>query len=186
MGRDPTFQDQLVRATFGAFFNHYVEPNYSKQVKENRKIEDLVLIFYSKATAELKKRTTGDEWRSLVDQHMALFIRMIQDCMKEHHLAASAPELMVRLAGYEATLLSETMEVLKPQEPASSSQGNAPEVSYAVQDMPLVSLLGLLFHKLEGHLQKDVDHLRVLASEQVSKVYKRSDIRPHCKTSSHT
>jgi hypothetical protein len=167
MGRDPKYQDQLVRATFGAFFNHYMEPSYFRQVKENRKIEDLVLIFYSKATAELKKRTTGDEWRSLVDQHVALFIRMIQDCMKEQNLASSAPELMVRLAGYEAKLLSGTKEVLEPEEPARSTQDNAPEISYSVQDMSLVIILGPIFQKTESMLQKDIDHLRVLVSEQV-------------------
>ena len=170
MGRDPKYQDQLVRSTFTAFFNHYIEPSYFKQVKENRKIEELVLIFYSKATAELKKRMTGDEWRGLVDQHVALFIRMVQDCMKEHHLSAAAPELMARLAGYEAKLLSETKEVLEPEAPAKSLQDNAPEISYAVRDMPLVMLLAPIFQRTETMVQKDLDHLRHLASEQVSPI----------------
>jgi hypothetical protein len=167
MGRDPKYQDQLIRATFGAFFNHYIEPQYFKQVKDNRKIEELVLIFYSKATAELKKRLPGDEWRGLVDQHVALFIRMIQDCLKEHHLSSSAPELMTRLSGYESKLLSETKEVLKPDAPAKSLQDNIPEISYSVQEMRLAKILGPIFSKTDSALQKDVDHLRVLASEQV-------------------
>jgi hypothetical protein len=166
-GREPKYHDQLVRATFGTFFNHYMEPSYYKQVKENRKIEELVLIFYSKATAELKKRATGDEWRSLVDQHVALFIRMIQDCMREHHLAAAAPELMQRLAGYETKLLSGDKEILDPEAPARSIQENAPEISYHVKDMRLVLMLGPIFHKTDGVLQRDLDHLRVMASEQV-------------------
>jgi hypothetical protein len=168
MGREPKYQDQLVRTTFTSFFNYYIEPSYFKQVKENRKIEDLVLIFYSKATAELKKKGTGDEWRSLVDQHVALFVRMIQDCMKEHNLASSAPELMQRLAGYEAKLLSENKEVLNPEAPARGLQENGPEISYHVGDMRLVLMLGPIFRKTKGVLQRDLDHLRVLASEQVS------------------
>lgn len=167
MGRDPKYQDQLVRYTFGAFFNHFVEPSYFKQVKENRKIEDIVLIFFSKATAELKKRLPGDEWKGLVDQHVALFIRMIQDCMKENHLASSAPELMSRLAGYEAKLLSETKETLEPEAPRAT-QENVPEISYSIKDMNLVLTIGSVFHKLESTLQRDIDHLRVLVSEQVS------------------
>jgi hypothetical protein len=167
MGKDPKYQDQLVRATFGAFFNHYVEPAFFKQVKENRKIEEIVLIFYSKATAELKKRTVGEEWRPLVDQHMALFIRMMQDCMKENHLASSAPELMTRLAGYEAKLLSETKEVLEPEAPAKPIQDTVSEISYSIQDMPLVNILGPIFQKTESVIQKDVDNLRVLVSERV-------------------
>ena len=167
MGKDPKYQDQLLRATFGAFFNHYVEPSFFKQVKENRKIEEIVLIFYSKATAELKKRTTGEEWRPLVDQHMALFIRMVQDCMKEHNLSSSAPELMTRLAGYEAKLLSETKEVLEPEAPAKSTQDSVPEISYSIQDMPLVKILCPIFQKTESAIQKDIDHLRVLVSEKV-------------------
>jgi hypothetical protein len=164
MGRDPKYQDQLVRATFGAYFNQYVNPSYFKQVKENRKIEDVLLIFYSKATAELKKRTTDDDWKYLVDQHVALFIRFIQDCMKEHNLATSAPELMARLVGYEAKLLSDTKETLEPEKKADS----APEISLSVKDMDIVMTLGEIFQKPEGALQRDVDHLRVVASEQVN------------------
>jgi hypothetical protein len=187
MGRDPKYQDQLVRSTFTAFFNHFIEPSYFKQVKENRKIEELVLIFYSKATAELKKRTTGDEWRGLVDQHVALFIRMIQDCMKEHHLSPAAPELMARLAGYEAKLLSETKEVLEPEAPAKSTQDNAPEISYDIHDMPLVVLLAPIFHKSETVIQKDVDNLRHLASEQVHEYFRISLMfRLPYKISNHT
>ena len=167
MGREPKYQDQLVRATFGTFFNYYIEPGYFKQVKENRKIEELVLIFYSKATAELKKRMEGEEWRALVDEHVALFIRMIQECMKENFLASSAPEMMQRLASYEAKLLSEHKEVLDPEGPARSTQENAPEISYHVKDMRLVLMLAPIFRKTEGVLQRDLDHLRVLASEQV-------------------
>lgn len=170
MGRDLKYQDQLVRATFGAFYNHYVEPSFFKQVKEDRQIEQIILIFFSRATAELKKRATGEEWKPLVDQHMALFIRMMQDCLKENHLTASAPELMSRLAGYEAKLLSETKEVLEPEAPARSAQDTVPEVSYSVQDMPLVRILGPIFQKSDSALQKDIDHLRVLVSEQVSAI----------------
>ena len=163
MGRDPKYQDQLVRASFGAYFNHFIEPSYFKQVKETRKFEDIVLIFYSKATAELKKRTTDDEWRYLVDQHVALFIRVIQDCMKEHNLASSAPELMTRLAGYEEKLLSEGKETLEPEKPTDKPS----EINFYVKDMDIVMTLGTIFQKPEGVLQRDIDHLRVLASEQV-------------------
>lgn len=166
MGRDPKYQDHLIRATFGAYFNQYVDPNYLKQLKENRKIEELVLIFYSKATAELKKRTTDEEWRYLVDQHVATFIRVIQDCMKEHYLAATAPGLMARLAGYEAKLLSEAKETLEPEGPAK--EDNAPEVNFSVKDMDIVMTLGHIFQKPEGALQRDIDHIRILASEQVN------------------
>ena len=187
MGRDPKYQDQLVRATFGAFYNHYVEPSFFKQVKEDRKIEAIVLMFASKATAELWKRTAGEEeWKPLVDQHMALFIRMMQDCLKENHLASSAPELMSRLAGYEAKLLSETKEVLEPEAPGRSVQDTVPEISYSVQDMPLVRVLGPIFQKSDSALQKDVDHLRVLVSEQVRAIILfHAEYRPHCKTSNH-
>src|SRR5436309_5086862 len=98
---------------------------------------------------------------------MALFIQLVQDCMKDNHLAASSPELMVRLAGYEAKLLSETKEVLEPEAPAKSGQDPSSEISYSVDDMPLVKILGPIFQKTNPALQKDVDYLHVLASEQV-------------------
>jgi len=164
MGRDPKYSDQLVRATFGAFYNHYVEPNFYKSVKENRKIEEIILIFYSKASAELKKRITGDEWRPLVDKHMALFFRLIQDCMKENSLATSSPDLMSRLASYESKLLSGTQEVLEPE--STPRQEAVPEISYAIKDMPLVPLLGPIFNKPDTVLQRDINYLRILASEK--------------------
>lgn len=172
MGRDPKYNDQLIRATFGAYYNHYVDPAYLKQLKENRKIEEIILIFYSKATAELKKRTADDEWRYLVDQHVATFIRVIQDCIKEHNLASSAPELMTRLVGYETKLLSEGKETLEPQAP--SKDDNSTEVHLSVKDMDNVMTLGEIFQKPEGALQRDIDHLRILASE---KVYTHSPVK---------
>ena len=92
--------------------------------------------------------------------------------MKEHHLSAQAPELMARLASYEAKLLSETKEVLEPEAPAKSLQDSAPEISYAVRDMPLVVLLAPVFHKSDTTIQKDLDHLRHLVSEQVHRLFR--------------
>jgi len=165
MGREPKYQDPLVRATFGVFYNHYVEESFLKRIREDRKIEELVLIFYSKATAELKKRVQGEEWRGLVDQHVAIFIRVMQDCIRDNHLSAS--ELMTRLAGYEAKLLSGNNEVLEPEKSTRGGQETVPEISHNVKDMRLVLMLGPIFQKTERELQKDVDHIRVLASEQV-------------------
>ncbi|OLL25875.1 hypothetical protein NEOLI_001392 [Neolecta irregularis DAH-3] len=165
MGRHPNYNDPLVRATFGVFYGAYTEPRFYKRIKEDRNVEELTLIFVTSATNELRKRVEGDDWKPMIDRHIALFLRLIQDCMKQHNFASSHAELMNRLEGYEQKLLRNTGEILG-QAPQSNDE-NIPFVSFKVVDMPLVQHVLTIFQKSAQVVQKSVNSLRDRYNEHI-------------------
>ncbi|BFZ60617.1 hypothetical protein YB2330_001657 [Saitoella coloradoensis] len=165
MGKDPQYQDPLVRATFAGFYAHYTEPGFYKQVKENRKIEELVMIFVSSATAVLKKRLNDDhEAKEMVNQHVVLFVRLIRYAMKTNHLATSAPDLMQRLENYETKLMTNSRVGHEP-----GIQPGAPlTISYNVRNMPMVQTVIRLFNVTEFRAQQEIDTLKTTVNEQTA------------------
>ncbi|ODQ53443.1 hypothetical protein SAICODRAFT_114863 [Saitoella complicata NRRL Y-17804] len=165
MGKDPQYQDPLVRATFAGFYAHYTEPGFYKQVKENRKIEELVMIFISSATAVLKKRLNDDhEAKEMVNQHVVLFVRLIRYTMKTNHLASSAPDLMQRLENYETKLMTNSRVGHEP-----GVQPGAPlTISYNIRDMPMVQTVIKLFSVPEYRAQQEIDALKGSVNEQTA------------------
>ncbi|KAK5200766.1 hypothetical protein LTR16_004990, partial [Cryomyces antarcticus] len=63
MGKEkmPEFSDPLVKRTFAAFLNEFKETKFRKSMEKDRKVEDLLLIFYSNATKELQKGKAPDD-----------------------------------------------------------------------------------------------------------------------------
>jgi len=52
--RMPEFQDATVKRTFAVFLNAFKDPSFRKNMDKDRRVEDLLLIFYSNATKELQ------------------------------------------------------------------------------------------------------------------------------------
>ena len=158
--RRPEYQDAVVKRTFAAFFNAFTETGFRKRMEKDRRVEDLVLIFFSNATKELQKgkAPTDDGWKLLVDRHLAIFVRLISLVLKDHDWTRDRPELTSRLTTLESKLLandrdlaaqvggrnSSTVEVLVPR-------------STEVKDMPLVLLVGRIFGLTATQVQSDLD-----------------------------
>ena len=154
------YQDAVVKRTFAAFFNAFTEAGFRKRMEKDRRVEDLVLIFFSNATKELQKgkAPTDDGWKLMVDRHLAIFVRLISLVLKDHDWTRDRPELTSRLTTLESKLLandrdlaaqvggrnSSTIEVLVPR-------------STEVKDMPLVLLVARIFGLTKTQVQSDLD-----------------------------
>lgn len=158
MRQDPAYDDALLRGTFGVFYGYYTTDAFQKSVKDNRKIEDLILMFFSKATGELQKRATDGEVKYIVNQHVAKFVRLILQVMRTNRLVGSESELIVRLSEYEAKLLqnSEILAVVPP----SVESVPCPIEPLKLSQMPLTQKLQAIFHIDDLVMQSMIDDLQ--------------------------
>lgn len=162
--RLPEYQDPLVKRTFAAFLNEFKNPTFRKSMEKDRRVEDLLLIFFSKATTELQKGKTQDDdnWKLMVDRHVALFVRLISSTLKGNDWARDRPELSSRLQTIEAKLLAHSQDLADDLQRNGGAGGSTVEVeiptSYAVKDMSGVLRVGQVFQKTYDQLQADIDH----------------------------
>ncbi|KAK4693598.1 hypothetical protein P7C71_g3833, partial [Lecanoromycetidae sp. Uapishka_2] len=156
------YNDATVKRSFAAFFNAFSEPNFKKRMEKDRRVEDLVLIFFSNATKELQKGKppNDDSWKLMVDRHLALFVRLVSLVLKDHDWVRDRPELSSRLATLETKLLAHDQDLSAPQQNGSTG-GTTIEVvvplSYEVKDMPLVQTVGRIFGLRNSQMQSDVN-----------------------------
>lgn len=104
-GADPTHADPLFRQTIGAFYTTYAQPSFHKKLKDNRQIEEVILMFVTTASNVLKKRLVGDDWKPELNAQVARFTRVIKDTLKT---CSRVPgELVHRLETYCSKLDSD-------------------------------------------------------------------------------
>ena len=163
----PEFHDPAIKRSFGAFLNAFMEQGFKKRMEKDRRVEDLVLIFYSNATKELQKGNIpgDDSWKFLADRHLALFIRLISLILKEGDWSRDRPELSSRLATLENKLLTNDQD-LAADPRNGSAIGSTIEVivplSFEVKDMPLVQVVARIFRLTDVQVQSDIDKHRSL------------------------
>lgn len=143
-------------------------------MKENRKIEDLILMFVSTSHNSLKKNKQlqeGDAWKLELNNQIAQFIRILRESLRQ--VSHVPPELTAKLDGYAERLVP-TSEL--PQEaypsPAPSSNGAGPSTPVAVMfasvnEMPLVKTVAKLFGHTEQDVQTDLNALRKTCTTKV-------------------
>ena len=164
MGKEkkPEYNDAKVKMTFAAFFNAFMEPRFRKQMEKDRRVEDLVLIFFSNATKALQtgKAQSDDSWRLMADRHLALFVRLIGLILKDHEWSRDRPELSSRLSTLESKLLANDQD-LTSQSSKNAAGISTVEVvvprSYEVKDMQLVQVVGRIFGLTNTQIQSDID-----------------------------
>ena len=137
-------------------------------MKENRKIEELILLFATHATTVLKKEPSlaSDGWKLELNVQIAQFIKLLRDCLR--NLNHVSPELLTRLDTYTAklapTLNASRASVYSDSGYDSSSTKrdsySGPSVSGNVADMPLVKTVAALFKIPESAIQGEVDKIR--------------------------
>ncbi|MCJ1378885.1 hypothetical protein MMC17_001984 [Xylographa soralifera] len=167
MGRERAqeFHDPAIKRSFAAFLNAFMEQGFKKRMEKDRRVEELVLIFYSNATKELQKgKTPGDDsWKFMADRHLALFIRLISLILKEGDWSRDRPELSSRLATLESKLLTNDQDLAADSRNGSAT-GSTIEVnvplSFEVKDMPLVQVVARIFHLTYIQVQSDIDKHR--------------------------
>lgn len=154
------YSDPMVKRTFANFLNTLKDPQYKKSMEKDRRVEDLLLIFYSRATDELRKGKdpADDAWKLLVDRHVALFVRLISSTLSTNDWTRERPELSSRLKTLETKLLQHDQDLTAE---AQSGGQKSIEVeiprSYQVHDMPLVLRVCSLFAKPTIQAQNDIN-----------------------------
>jgi hypothetical protein len=159
IGREkmPEYNDHLIKRTFGAFLNELKNPTWRKSMENSRKVEDLLLIFFSKATTELQKGKTPDDdsWKLMVDRHVALFVRIISSTLNSNDWSRDRPELTTKLKTLEQKLLQHDQD-LSVSTGSRSIEVEVPR-SYEVRDMPLVIRVCRIFSKATAQAQSDIN-----------------------------
>ncbi|KAL8680095.1 MAG: hypothetical protein Q9186_003679 [Xanthomendoza sp. 1 TL-2023] len=176
MGREkkPEYSDATIKRTFAAFLNAFTEQSFKKRMEKDRRVEDLVLIFFSNATKELQKgKTQGDDsWKLMADRHLALFVRLISLVLKDHDWARERPELAGRLATLESKLLAHDQDLSSTPSRNGASAGTSVEVvvplSYEVKDMALVQVVARIFGLTNTQVQSDINKYRPVWTERAA------------------
>lgn len=179
------YNDQYTRRVIAVFWGSLKaaeksssrEPSSAswRQIKENRKIEELILFFVTTATQALRKDPTlsGDGWKHELDAQTSQFVLILRECLR--NISHVPPEIMSRLELY-TTRLAEGMQnpsastaggrgVAAGQASAGTSDTARPTLG-TVDDMPLVNVVGKLFEKSKKELQNDLSVIRQFCSEK--------------------
>ncbi|KAF2758754.1 hypothetical protein EJ05DRAFT_476070 [Pseudovirgaria hyperparasitica] len=165
----PEYADASVKRTFAVFLNEFKKPQFRKSMDKDRRVEDLLLIFFSSATKELQKgkEPGDDQWKLMVDRHVALFIRLVSSTLKHNDWTRERPELTSRLANMEKKLLMHDQDL--------SSQGTGPSTievevprSYQIKDMDMVRRVANVFDIPPSQVQADIDNHKTLWTEKAA------------------
>ncbi|KAK4543916.1 hypothetical protein LTR36_004690 [Oleoguttula mirabilis] len=157
------YGDALVKRTFANFLNEFKNPTFRKTMEKDRRVEDLLLIFYSRATGELQKGKSADDdaWKWMVDRHVALFVRLISSTLHNNDWTRDRPELSSRLKTLETKLLQHDQDLADTSQRNGGQGGQSIEVeiprSYEVRDMPLVIRVCSIFAKPTVQAQNDIN-----------------------------
>lgn len=172
--RKPEYNDPIVKRTFAAFLNAFTEQSFRKRMEKDRRVEDLVLIFFSNATKELQKgKSPGDDaWKLMVDRHLALFVRLISLVLKDHDWVRDRPDLTSRLTTLESKLLAHDQDLAAVTSRNGGAGGSTIEVivplSYEVKDMPLVQHVARVFGLTIGQVQSDINRYKPVWTEKAA------------------
>lgn len=155
------------------------EPSTSswRQIKENRKIEELILFFVTTATQALRKDPTlvGDAWKEELNTQISQFVLILRDCLR--NVSHVPPEITSRLEMYTAKLTD--VRAAETRSPSSGSRsslygstttGNGGFSGGSVDDMPLVKTVGHLFGRSDDELQKDVSAIKKFCTDKAALV----------------
>ncbi|KAH7927207.1 hypothetical protein BV22DRAFT_1085505 [Leucogyrophana mollusca] len=174
MGKEAAYSDQLTRRTMAVFYGQFMGEPFRRQMKENRSIEELILMFAAQATSVLRKEPTlADEgWKVEVNNQIAQFVKMLRDSLKT--LSHVSPELNSRLEMYQSKLAPQQSANDSGYDSASVSRergesvSGPPSISTNVTDMSFVMVVARLFKIPESAMQSEVDRLRKTCTEKAA------------------
>lgn len=155
------------------FYGQFMVDSFKRQMKENRKIEELILMFATHATGVLKKEPSlaGDGWKLELNNQIAQFVKMLRECLR--NVSHVSPELLSRLDIYTAKLAPSQAYSDTSYDSSSTLRDRdsmaTPTISTNIADMQLVRTVAHLFKLPEHAVQQEVDTLRAqVVSEKVT------------------
>ena len=169
-----SYSDQLIRRTMAVFYGQFKVDSFKRQMKENRKIEELILMFATHATGVLKKdpALAGDGWKIELNNHIAQFVKLLRESLRS--VSHVSPELTSRLDMYASKLAPATQVPSDSGYESSSTSRDrdsiqsVPGASANVLDMPLVMIVSRLFEIRTDLLQREIEKMKAYCTERVS------------------
>lgn len=144
-------------------------------MKENRKIEELILMFATTATGILKRDPSlaGDTWKLELNKHIGMFVRMLRDCLRNvGHVSA---ELTARLDMYAAKLAPSPSPTDSGYDTASTTSRRTDSISSPVlglsmnvMDMDMVKSAASLFGYSLQDVQREVYQMKHYCTEKAA------------------
>lgn len=144
---------------------------FKKQMKDSRKIEELILRYATTATGVLKKEPslTGDGWKVELNNQISQFVKLLRECLQS--TGHASPELFGRLDMFNAKLAPSSSHSDSGYDSASTSKDRdvigSPKISFSVSDMQLVRTVSQLFKIPESAVQKEVEKMQKFCTEKV-------------------
>ncbi|KAI5119561.1 hypothetical protein M0805_005625 [Coniferiporia weirii] len=176
MGKDAAYSDQLIRRTFAAFYGTSTTEQFRRQMKENRKIEEMILMFATTATGVLRRDPSlaGDTWKLELNKHIASFVQMLRECLR--NVGHVSQDLTARLDMYAAKLSPSPTSTDSGYDTASTtsrrnesvSSVSALGLSMNVMDMEMVKSVALLFGFQLQDVQREVYQLKHFCTEKAA------------------
>ncbi|CAM1506561.1 Fc.00g062020.m01.CDS01 [Cosmosporella sp. VM-42] len=166
--RLPGYNDAAVKRSFAEAYTAFSEKNFRKTIDKERKLEPLVLIFYSASTKAAQKGRAPDDdtWKLIPDRHLALFIRLTANILRDHGHDRDKPELMTRLNSLENKLLTNDQDLV------ADGAGTHVEVvvplSYDIKDMPMVQQVASIFGLGLSQVQAQINENKQVWTEDAA------------------
>ena len=167
----PGFNDAAVKRSFAEAYTAFSEKNFRKTMDKERKFEPLVLIFYSSATkaAQKGKAPEDDSWKLLPDRHLAMFVRLATNVLRDNGHDRDRAELISRLTSLENKLLTNDQNLV---DSSQDGKGTTIEVivplSYDVKDMPMVQVVAGIFGMSLSDVQAEINENRQVWTEEAA------------------
>jgi hypothetical protein len=187
-----SYTNQYTRRAAAVFFGQLTQDSFRRQVKENRRVEELILMYATHCTAVLKKEPTlaAGGWKVELNAQIASFVGVLRECLRGlHHVS---PELVARLDTY-AEKLTPTEQQRQAQQMAaaasdsgydsasnrdsvyslSESAGVAggispgPSTHINAAEVPLIMTVATLFQLDAQGAQHEIDQLKRFCDEKV-------------------
>ncbi|KAK4454640.1 adenylate cyclase activation protein git1 [Podospora aff. communis PSN243] len=179
--RLPGYNDRALKLTFAEAYNAFTDKDFHENIKKDRKVEPLILIFYSSATkAQSRNRAPDDNsWRPLPDRHLAMFVRLLASMIRDLAGDRDKAELVQRLSTLESKLLTndQNLSLSAAQEDHSFVEVEIP-LTYLVKDMPMVQVVAKIFGLTHTDVQNVLDNSMATWTEEAAlKDYKAYHFR---------
>ena len=174
----PGYSDAAVKRTFAEAYTAFTDRIFQRNLDKDRKVEPLVLIFYSAATkAQARGKSAEDNsWKPLVDRHLAMFVRLLSSILREK----GDVELVARLNTLEKKLMSNDQNLYIDNGSHQDHSYVEVEVplTYEVKDMNMVQLVTKIFGVTLSQAQADIDRgMSAWTEEAALKDYKAYQFR---------
>jgi hypothetical protein len=156
------------------FYGQFKVETFRRQMKENRKIEELILMFATHATSVLRKDptlTADGKWSGELNIHIVQFVKLLRESLRS--ISHVSPELTARLDVYAAKLTPSERTTQSDSGYDSSSTSHRDSVpppsasTMNENDMSLVNTVAKLFQIRADLLPLELEKLKNVCTERV-------------------